>query len=311
MKKSQDLFDAISDSMSQLAKGETYECVCCDSADELPMPSTDRLKDIVRLCREISFPGFFAAKPVHQSSLGFYQGVCIEQMAHKMRREVYAGLCLKHQKDKNFCPDNAKNQADAITADFVRWLPSLRQLLIGDVNAIFAGDPAAHDRAEVILAYPAVRAISGYRIAHKLFTLGVPLIPRVITEIAHSETGIDINPQAQIGERFAIDHGTGIVIGATCIIGNNVKIYQGVTLGALSHPDADKDAVRDTPRHPIIGNNVVIYAQATILGRIHIGDNAVIGGNVWLTNDIPDGAHVTQHNAQNSHAITTTNHTPQ
>ena len=126
----------------------------------------------------------------------------------------------------------------------------------------------------------------------------------MITEIAHSETGIDINPQAQIGERFAIDHGTGIVIGATSIIGNDVKLYQGVTLGAVSHPDADQDAVRDEPRHPIIGNNVVIYAQATILGRVHIGDGAVIGGNVWLTKDVPPGTRVEQRDfecSQNPH----------
>lgn len=302
MRKSQDLYDAISESMTQLANGETYECVCCDSADELPMPSSDRLKDIVRLCREISFPGFFADKPVHQSSLSYYQGVCIEEMAHKMRREVYAGLCLKNQREKEFSAEAAKNQADAITASFVRWLPTLRRLLVGDVNAIFSGDPAAHDREEVILAYPAVRAISGYRIAHKLYTLGVPFIPRVITEIAHGETGIDINPQAEIGERFAIDHGTGIVIGATCIIGNDVKIYQGVTLGAVSHLDADKDAVRNEPRHPIIGNNVLIYSQATLLGRIHIGDNAVIDGNVWLTTDVPSGVHVTQQSTQKAPA---------
>ncbi len=294
MKKSPELFNAITESLALLANGDTYECICKDSANELPIPSSNRLKEIVRLCREITFPGFFAAKPVHQSSLTYYQGVCIEEMAHKLRQEVYAGICLNSKNDCDFCPDKAKDTADRLTASFVKWLPELRSLLVGDVNAIFCGDPAAHDKSEVILAYPAVRAISGYRIAHKLFELGVPLIPRVITEIAHSETGIDINPQAQIGERFAIDHGTGIVIGATSIIGNDVKLYQGVTLGAVSHPDADQDAVRDEPRHPIIGNNVVIYAQATILGRVYIGDGAVIGGNVWLTKNVPPGTRVEQ-----------------
>lgn len=292
------IYEAITDAMGLLSRGETFEYVCCDSKEDLPMPSTDKLKEFVRLCREIIFPGFFAAKPVHQSSLGYYQGVCIEEMAHKLRHEIFAGLCLSHHSDEGFSADATRSEAEQMTASFVRWLPELRRLLVGDVKAIFCGDPAARSKAEVIFAYPAVRAISGYRIAHKLHELGAPLIPRVITEMAHSETGIDINPQATIGERFAIDHGTGIVIGATCVIGNDVKIYQGVTLGALSHADADADAVRDKPRHPIIGNGVVIYAQATILGRVSIGDNAVIGGNVWLTHSVAPGLHIEQRDCE-------------
>lgn len=294
MRRSEGLYEAITASLGELATGATYECICQDQDNELHLPSSERLGEIVRLCREVIFPGFFAQKPVHQSSLAYYQGVCIEELAHRLRREVYAGLCLKGQGDCGFSHEEARVRADVMTEAFVRWLPRLRTLLVGDVDAIYSGDPAAHDRAEVILAYPAVRAISGYRVAHRLYEIGVPLIPRIITEIAHSETGIDINPEARIGERFAIDHGTGIVIGATSIIGDRVKIYQGVTLGAVSHPDADEDAVRDAPRHPIIGDDVVIYAQATILGRVHIGDGAVIGGNVWLTSDVPGGMRVEQ-----------------
>lgn len=288
------MYNALTEAMRSLATGETYEYVSVGSMGDLPMPSTARLNEIVRLCREIIFPGFFATKPVHQASLGYYQGVCIEEMAHKLGQEVYAGLCMAHHSDEGFAPSQMREEADVKTATFVRWLPELRRLLVGDVKAIFAGDPAAHSNAEVIFAYPAVRAVSSYRIAHKLHTLGVPIIPRVITEMAHSETGIDINPEARIGERFAIDHGTGVVIGATSVIGDDVKIYQGVTLGAVSHPDADTDDVRDTPRHPIIGNRVVLYAQATLLGRITIGDDAIVGGNVWLTRDVAPGEHVEQ-----------------
>lgn len=293
MKKSRELHDAITESLHGLAGGETYECVCSDIPDELPLPSAVRLREVVRLCREVVFPGFFAATPVHQSSLGYYQGVCVEEMAHKMRREIYAGLCLS-RRASGLCADEAKSLADSLTAQFVRGLPELQCALVGDVEAIFCGDPAAHSREEVIMAYPAVRAISGYRIANKLHRLGVPLIPRIITEMAHSETGIDISPEAAIGRRFAIDHGTGIVVGATCVIGDDVKLYQGVTLGALSHPDADLASMRGTPRHPVIGNRVVIYAQATLLGRIRVGDDAVIGGNVWLTHDVAPGMRVEQ-----------------
>ncbi len=294
MRNSETMYEAISQAMRSLATGETYEYVSCEAGGDMPMPSTARLKEVLRLCREIIFPGFFAIKPLRQSCLEYYQGVCIEELAHKLGLEVFAGLCMSRCSEPGFCMAKMRDEADEKTAAFVKWLPELRRLLIGDVNATFSGDPAARSKAEVIFAYPAIRAVSGYRIAHKLHNLNVPLIPRVITEMAHSETGIDINPEAKIGERFAIDHGTGIVIGSTSVIGDDVKIYQGVTLGALSHMDADADDVRDTPRHPIIGNRVVLYAQATLLGRIKIGDDAVIGGNVWLTHDVEAGERVEQ-----------------
>ena len=294
MPQSQIIYKAMTEAMRNLADGETYEYVSGDSLGDLPMPSTARLKEILRLCREIIFPGFFATKPVHQSSLGYYQGVCIEEMAHKLKTEIFAGLCVARHSEPGFAQENIHAETESMTAEFIRWLPELRRLLIGDVKAIFAGDPAAHNSAEVIFAYPAVKAVSGYRIAHKLHELGAQLIPRVITEMAHSETGIDINPEAQIGERFAIDHGTGIVIGATTIIGDDVKVYQGVTLGAVSHPDADAEEVRNMPRHPIIGDRVVLYAQATLLGRITIGHDAIIGGNVWLTHDVAPHEHIEQ-----------------
>ena len=160
---------------------------------------------------------------------------------------------------------------------------------------LFRSDPAAHSQAEIIFCYPGLRAICNYRIAHKLLELDVPFIPRIISEMAHSETGIDIHPAAKIGLSFTIDHGTGVVIGATSIIGNNVTIYQGVTLGAKNFPlDDDGNPIKGIPRHPIIGDNVIIYSNATILGRITIGDNAVIGGNLWVTQDVAPGSRVQQ-----------------
>lgn len=162
-----------------------------------------------------------------------------------------------------------------------------------DVEAAYNGDPAAKGYGEIILCYPTIKAVSNYRIANALLKLGVPLIPRMITELAHSETGIDIHPGATIGEYFAIDHGTGVVIGETTIIGNHVKLYQGVTLGAKNFPlDENGNPIKDLPRHPIVEDNVVIYCNATVLGRITIGEGAIIGGNVWVTTDIAKGVKV-------------------
>ena len=156
-----------------------------------------------------------------------------------------------------------------------------------DVEAAYNGDPAASSFGEIISCYPIIKALINYRIAHELYVIGVPLIPRMITEMAHSETGIDIHPAATIGEHFTIDHGTGVVIGATCVIGNNVKLYQGVTLGAISFPlDENGNPIKGIPRHPILEDNVIIYANATILGRITIGQNCVVGANVWVTRDM-------------------------
>ena len=164
-----------------------------------------------------------------------------------------------------------------------------------DVEAAYNGDPAALSQGEIISCYPVIKALINYRIAHELMNLGVPLIPRMITEMAHSETGIDIHPGATIGEYFTIDHGTGVVIGETCIIGNNVKLYQGVTLGAKSFPlDAEGNPIKGIPRHPILEDDVIVYSNASILGRITIGKGATIGGNIWVTQDVPAGASITQ-----------------
>ncbi len=174
-------------------------------------------------------------------------------------------------------------------------LPEIRRILATDVEAAYYGDPAATCFGEIICCYPVIRAVTNYRIAHELHRLNVPLIPRIITEMAHSETGIDIHPGAQIGHHFTIDHGTGVVIGATCIIGNHVKLYQGVTLGAKSFPcDEQGNPIKGIPRHPILEDNVIVYSNATILGRITIGEGATIGGNIWVTESVPAGARIVQ-----------------
>lgn len=179
--------------------------------------------------------------------------------------------------------------------EFMQQLPGVRETLQEDIQAALRGDPAATGRDEVILCYPGLRALTCYRVARTLYKLGVPLLPRLMTEIGHSQTGIDIHPGAAIGRRFFIDHGTGVVIGETCIIGDDVKIYQGVTLGARSFPTTgDGQVVSGIERHPVIGNRVTIYAGATILGRIRVGDDSVVGGNVWITRDVPSGSHLRQ-----------------
>jgi serine O-acetyltransferase len=214
--------------------------------------------------------------------------------------QVLAGLCFGNDgEDCCYCTECQREEAAEIAAKFISRLPELRKILATDVEAAYVGDPAAHSFGEVISCYPAIRAISNYRMAHELLVLGVPLIPRIITEMAHSETGIDIHPGAKIGSYFTIDHGTGVVIGETCIIGDHVKLYQGVTLGARSFElDEHGKPIKGIPRHPILGNDVIIYSNATILGRISIGDGAVVGGNIWVTEDVKPGGRIVQSRAQ-------------
>ena len=262
-----------------------------------PMPSGEKLGTLVNKLREILFPGYFGNTTLDPTAIEYYMGVYVDEVYEILVEQILAGLCFAckegHGQELSVAEHN--RNARKLTADFISELPRLRQILSTDVEAAFIGDPAAQGRGEVIFCYPAIRAISSYRIAHALVKLGVPLIPRMISEMAHSETGIDINPEAQIGSYFTIDHGTGVVIGATCIIGDNVKLYQGVTLGAKSFPlDENGNPIKGVPRHPIIEDNVVIYAAATILGRITIGHDSVIGGNVWVTNALPPHSKIVQ-----------------
>ncbi|MBP6230490.1 MAG: serine acetyltransferase [Paludibacteraceae bacterium] len=257
-----------------------------------PFPSRAMMKDIIKLTRSILFPGFFGNGSINKTTLPYHIGVNLEKVFTLLWEQVYAGLCF-HCKEEDIDLESKREKAYTLTLSFIKQLPRIKQTLRTDVEALFKMDPAAKSYGEIILSYPGLRAITNYRIAHELFLLEIPIIPRIITEMAHAETGIDIHPGAKIGESFAIDHGTGVVIGETCIIGNNVRIYQGVTLGAKSFPvDEHKVPIKGIVRHPMIQDNVVIYASATILGRIVIGENAVIGGNTWITEDVAENAKI-------------------
>jgi len=269
-----------------------------NSRDRFSMPSLDRLKDIVDLLNEIIFPGYFGNPKISQSNLPFYLGVNIDQLNDLLIEEIKSGLnysqIINHESEEDVTAVS-KLKAKA----FIERIPNIRNLLLKDVEATFLGDPASKSQGEIIYCYPGIKAISNHRIAHELLKLDVPLIPRIISEMAHSETGIDIHPAAEIGEYFAIDHGTGIVIGETCIIGDHVKIYQGVTLGAKSFPlDKYGNPIKGIPRHPIVKDHAIIYSGASILGRITIGSHAMIGGNVWITEDVVDHSKVLQRRAK-------------
>lgn len=274
-----------------VVSGNSNECLCCNGERE-QMPSGRVLSEVVELVREIVFPGYYGDAACNGSTLRYRLGVNVENLYTALSSQVYAALCFCHDRD---CGEERDRVAHSCTAAFISFLPELRRKMAMDVTATYNGDPAAKSYAEVICCYPTIKAVLNYRMAHKLYELAVPLLPRMITEMAHSETGIDIHPGATIGDNFSIDHGTGIVIGETCIIGDNVKLYQGVTLGAKSFPvDESGNPIKGILRHPVIGNNVVIYSNATVLGRVFIGDNAVIGGNVWVTEDVPEGMQVIQ-----------------
>ena len=255
-----------------------------------PSPSVLSLREVMLLLRKVIFPGFFGSEQEAQvDSIQYYTGVYLEQIYDLLHEQIYKGLCFEVDR----CCDS-KDRASRIAIDFINKIPHIKYLLSTDVKAILDGDPAAKSLSEIIFCYPAVHAILHQRVAHELLKLGVPVLPRIITEMAHSETGIDINPGAQIGEYFSIDHGTGIVVGQTAIIGNHVRLYQGVTLGAKNFTLDEEGLPIDVPRHPIIEDYVTIYSNASILGRITIGKGSVIGGNIWLTHSVPPNSKVLQ-----------------
>lgn len=253
--------------------------------EAVPYPSEDELREIVELSRAVLFPGYYGRRLSSEASLPYHMGVNLERLYSKLTKQIMAGLGFIQQYESiTSLAEAAQKRAET----FIESLPALRDILATDVTAHYRNDPAAHNEGEVILCYPGMKAICSYRIAHRLVELAVPLIPRMISELAHAETGIDIHPAARIGHSFAIDHGTGVVIGATSILGHNVTIYQGVTLGAKNFPqEEDGTLVKGIDRHPILGDHVIVYANATILGRVTIGDRSVIGGNIWLTHDVP------------------------
>ena len=272
-----------------LSEKESLKGLYHEHRDGDPLPSAKELEEIIDLARAILFPGYFGKSSVNIHTIQYQIGVSMERLHKLLTQQILAGLCFGLVSDECECQSEipCHETASALALKVIEKLPEIRRILATDVEAAYNGDPAADSFSEIISCYPVIKALTNYRLAHELVLLGVPLIPRMMTEMAHSETGIDIHPAATIGEHFTIDHGTGVVIGATCIIGNNVKLYQGVTLGAKSFPlDANGNPITGIPRHPILEDNVIVYANATILGRITIGKGSVVGANVWVTKNM-------------------------
>jgi serine O-acetyltransferase len=286
----QDITQQLIQTIDELSELEALQGICHEHRDGDPLPSAKELEEIIELSRSILFPGFYGRSSVNFETIKYQIGVNVERLHKLLCRQIMAGLCFN---EDCHCPNAAdtrrcmQEEANKIAGRTIAKFPTLRKILSTDIQAAFDGDPAAANLGEVISCYPAIKAVINYRLAHELVLENVPLIPRMIAEMAHSETGIDIHPAATIGTHFTIDHGTGVVIGATCIIGNHVKLYQGVTLGAKSFPlDKDGNPIKGIARHPILKDDVIVYANATILGRITIGKGCVIGANVWVTRDM-------------------------
>jgi len=273
----------------------SYERVYYRNWRDSPMPSLTILEEVMERLRAVLFPGFYGKSDVASETMRYHVGSNLDIAFRLLAKQIERGLCFfctsDDRRDCPTCADRALN----LTGRFVAGLLHIRRLLATDVQAAYQGDPAAKTTDEVIFCYPSIAALTYHRVAHLLHELGVPVIPRIIAETAHSRTGIDIHPGASIGEGFFIDHGTGTVVGETTIIGRNVRLYQGVTLGAKSFPkDAAGNPIKSLPRHPIVEDDVIVYSGATILGRVTIGKGAVVGGNVWVTSDVPAGARVVQ-----------------
>jgi serine O-acetyltransferase len=253
----------------------------------------------VELLRSIIFPGYFGNSEVKPGTMSFYIGSTLDRAFRMLNEQIKRGYCFSCEDEKVFDCADCETRSREVTIKFLNRLPHIRRMLSTDVRAAFEGDPAAKNTNETIFCYPSIMALTNHRIAHELHLLDVPFVPRIITEMAHSITGIDIHPGAEIGESFFIDHGTGVVIGETSIIKKNVRIYQGVTLGAKSFPlDNEGNPIKGIPRHPIVEDDVIIYSGATILGRITLGKGSEIGGNVWLTHDVPPGSRIQQGKAE-------------
>ena len=258
----------LTQAVDELSESESYKGLFHQHKDGEPLPSAKVLYEIIELSRSILFPGYYGNSTINSRTINYHIGVNIEKLFDLLTEQILAGLCFGTSIEGrcNACSDSKREEAARLAAKFISKLPVMRRVLATDVEAAYNGDPAAES---------------------------------IITEMAHSETGIDIHPAAKIGSHFTIDHGTGVVIGATSIIGNNVKLYQGVTLGAKSFPlDADGKPIKGIPRHPILEDNVIVYSNATILGRITIGRDATVGGNIWVTENVPAGARIVQTKAK-------------
>lgn len=254
-------------------------------------PSVIVIERIIELLKQVIFPGYFGAEIRSRESRLYHVGVSMEAMEKDLKEQISLSF-------RSFKGEDVQEEAsDEIALKFIDTLPEIKRVLYTDIEAMSNADPAVTAYGEIIFCYPIVQVMLHYRVAHALLMLGVPVLPRIITEMAHSKTGIDIHPGAQIGEYFSIDHGTGVVIGETCIIGKHVTLYQGVTLGAKKFTYNENGVPVNTPRHPIIEDNVTIYSNSSILGRITIGHDTIVGGNIWLTESVRPYSKIVQQKA--------------
>jgi serine O-acetyltransferase len=265
---------------------------CNAHIDYEQLPSRTEVIDILHKLRAVLFPGYFTHEKLDPVNLRYFVGKTLAELFDMLSEQISRGIrhdCFKFDLECSDCTERGYENALAL----LDAIPELQSRLSMDIRAVAEGDPAAKSYDEIIFSYPGMFAITVYRIAHTLYSLGVPLLPRIMCEYVHGETGIDIHPGAKIGDRFVIDHGTGVVIGETAEIGSNVRIYQGVTIGALSVPKGKIEEMKDLKRHPTIENDVIIYSGATILGGdTVIGARSVIGGNVWITESLPPDTQV-------------------
>jgi serine O-acetyltransferase len=265
---------------------------CFDHVDLEPLPSKESIIEITQMACRLLFPGYFSRARIDKVNLIYYYGLETTALYEALSDQIV--FALRHEcRRRNMTCFTCEEQAKEIAINLIKEFPRLRTVLAKDVRAAHDGDPAAKSYDEIIFSYPGLFAVTVHRIAHQLYLQKVPLVPRIMSEYAHSVTGIDIHPGAQIGESFFIDHGTGVVIGETTVIGNHVRIYQGVTLGALSLPKEDVNQLRTQKRHPTIEDDVIVYSGVTVLGgNTVIGAGSIIGGNVWLTHSVPPGSKV-------------------
>ncbi len=279
---------------NRLIESYTEETVKIHHLDRQPLPSHAEIIRILTKAHELLFPGYVGAQGLSAQALVLHIESEMAWLQKALTEQIQRAI--NHGQDLHAACEVTEKDAADCAAELLSRLPELRHTLASDVQAAYDGDPAAQCLDEIIFSYPGIYAVMVYRLAHELHLLRVPLIPRIMTEHAHHRTGIDIHPGTRIGNRFFIDHGTGVVIGGTAVIGSNVKLYQGVTLGAFSFPlNDDGELIRNTKRHPTIEDDVVIYSGATILGGdTIIGRGSIIGGNVWLTQSVAPGTRVTQ-----------------
>jgi serine O-acetyltransferase len=282
----------IEDVVARLCAPTSYQKFACRQLTDSPMPSLEVLSEVMDRLKAVLFPGYYGDSEVTPDTLAYHTGTHLDVVFRKLADQIKRGFCFVCVGENRVCM-GCEEQAVVKATAFLKSVPEVREKLVLDVQAAYDGDPAAKSPGETIFCYPSVTALIHQRVAHELHKLGVDIIPRIITEMAHSETGIDIHPGAKIGKGFFIDHGTGVVIGETSVIGDNVRLYQGVTLGAKSFPkDEHGNPVKGLARHPIVEDDVTIYSGATVLGRITVGKGAVIGANVWVTSDVPPGSKV-------------------